>query len=282
MNAQLDEQEKKPTPIRKRRRKSQALPPVPAAEEEEEATDVLPEASALEVEIPPAEPAHASFLDRAKARLGLSVDKPDVQPKAASPRLTKGQQEFIEVARPIAAQIGVELGAFAWEKVGGYDYRILAPSEDIAEKIMLPWCRILARTFAVKYKGKVTPNQLDMGASLLALAGYSLSSVRMYRAIKNEEKYAGQEEEATTRPRGTTGAVRPERQAVHDVANRVPVSGPENRAVSPDRGSIRGSAPDSGSNDLRNLSPEERRQYERLNQLRLRDIESRRRRAGLA
>ena len=275
-------EQQEPTPIRKRRRRKTAeIQPVAVEDSEEQ--EALPDAAPLTVEIPPAEPQQSSFLDRAKAKLGLTVDKPDVQPKAPSPRLTKGQQEFIEIARPIAGQIGVELGAFAWEKIGGYDYRILAPSDEVAEKIMLPWCRILARTFSLKYKGKITPNQLDAGASLLALAGYSVASLRMFRELKNGERYAAQEEEeANARYRGTAGVVTPRRQAPDDAASRGPLHRPEAGDVSPDGRGVSGPAVDARSADVRNLTDKERYQYQRLAQLSQRDLEVRRRRAGLA
>lgn len=81
----------KPTPIRRRRRggKPKLVTPAPAvdstaadlADVEEQDTEDLPAAAALEVDIPPAEPQGQSFLDRAKAKLGLNVKEADVEPK---------------------------------------------------------------------------------------------------------------------------------------------------------------------------------------------------------
>lgn len=243
----------------------------------------VPAAAQLDVEIAPAEAeAPESFLDKAKARLGFTTAPADVQPRPQSRRLTKGQQEFVDLALPIATEVGKGAGAWTWQKLAREHYHpILAPDDEIAEKIMAPWCRILARTFSVKYKGKITPNGMDTMASLAAIAGYGLSSWQMYKEIKREDRYAAQEE-SSARARSRAGTIGPERQAVESVPSHLHASGPQDQDVSTDGRGVRRNAPESGSVDIRSLSPAERFQYESLARLRKQDYSSRMRRSGIA
>ena len=292
----------KPTPIRRRRRggRPKLVTPAPAvdstaadlADVEEQDTEDLPEAAALEVDIPPAEPQQSSFLDRAKAKLGLNVKEADVEPKAraSSGRLTKGQQQFVDLAAPIAQQIGVMAADFAWGKAAGPEYvPYLSPSDEVADKIMLPLTRIAARLVSIKYKGHISPNQVDAAASITAVVGYAISSIKLYQAIKKEEQYGqfAQEEASNgSRPIQPGGglsrrAVASDRQDRHAAASPGVVRGADVEEVSAD--SITHGYPgDPGGVDTRNLTAAERGAFEKLNRLRMLDYESRRRRSGYA
>lgn len=298
---------KKPTPIRRRRRggKPKLVTPAPAVDStavdldavEEEDTEDLPEAAALNVEIPPAEPQGGSFLDRAKAKLGISTKEQDVEPKpkATSGRLTKGQAQFVDLVGPIAQEAGVLAADFAWGKIAGPEYvPYLLPSDDVAGKIMIPLTRIAARMVSIKYKGHVSPNQIDAAASLTAVAGYVLSSWKLYSEIKKEERngtFSPQEETRNSarasqqRGNHARGTVVADRQAGYDAASPEPVRSAAVEAVSASPGageagghSYPGSA---GSADLSTLTESERRAYEKLRSLSVRDYESRRRRSGI-
>lgn len=296
----------KPTPIRRRRRNSKPklVTPAPVVDStavdldvEESDADDLPEAAALEVDIPPAEPQHGSFLDRAKAKLGIA-DKPDVEPKAraSSGRLTKGQQEFVNLAAPIAQQIGVMAADFAWGKFADPHYvPYLSPSDEVADKIMLPLTRIAARMVSVKYKGKVTPNGIDAAASITAVVGYTISSIKLYQAIKKEEQngtFYPQEEARNgarpVQPRSgiSGGTVVADRQAGYAAASPEPVRSAPVEAVPtnpvPGENGRHSYPGQSGSIDLSNLTESERRAYEKLRSLSVRDYESRRRRSGIS
>lgn len=289
---------RKPTPIRRRRRNSKPklVTPAPAvdstavdlADVEEEDTEDLPEAAALQVDIPPAEPQQGSFLDRAKAKLGIQTKEQDVEPKvkATSGRLTKGQQQFVDLVAPIAQQVGVRSADFAWGRlVDPYYVPYLTPSDEVADKIMTPLTRIAARLVSVKYKGKVTPNGIDAAASLAAVAGYVLSSWTLYSEMKKEEQYGyvRQEESpvVSSQPRARTAPVNPGRQGQHVNASAVPVPGTEVQDVQPPVADVRYPG-DTGNVDAGNLTPEQRFQYEKLASLRALDYRSRMRRSGYA
>lgn len=297
----------KPTPIRRRRRNSKPklVTPAPAvdstavdlADVEEEDTEDLPEAAALQVDIPPAEPQHGSFLDRAKAKLGIA-DKPDVEPKAkaSSGRLTKGQQQFVDLAAPISEQAGQMVANWMWSKIAGPQYApYLTPDAETADKIMLPLTRIAARLVSIKYKGHVTPNQIDAAASLTAIAGYAIASYQAWQIMKKEEQYGRFAQEEASYNGG--GPVQPradhagrtidtKRQNHHDAASAVAVpptpveAGPAHPAPAENEG--HGYPVESGGVDLSSLTPEQRRSYEKLRSLSMRDYESRRRRSGYA
>lgn len=301
---------KKPTPIRHRRRRNSkpklVMPAVAVdsslavdlPEEEDEDTEDLPAAAALQVDIPPAEPQGQSFLDRAKAKLGFASDeKQDVEPKpkATSGRLTKGQAQFVDLVAPIAQQAGVMAADFAWGHIAGPEYvPYLLPSNDVAGKIMIPLTRIAARMISIKYKGHVSPNQIDAAASLTAVAGYVLSSWKLYSEIKKEERngtFTPQEEARNgaraSQSRGSVsrGTVNAVSEARYDAASAQSVRSADVEAVSavPQPGEAGGhSYPgQSGSPDLGSLTESERRAYEKLHALSVRDYESRRRRAGI-
>ena len=274
-----------PTPIRRRRRSKpvEAAPIVADVTSEEDEAQEL-EAPALETLVTPAEPpAQLSFLERAKARLGFAADE-DVKPKAAPARskLTKQQQDLVDTFAPMAADLGVDLGQFAWRKIGGNDaYAMLAPSEEVSAKIYTPLVRIAVRH--LKFAGKVTPDSADLTASLLAVAGYTWASVRMFSEMKKQEKaygFVGQEEEgsapasrnARTNAGGNQNANGAHPAAARNGAHPAPV-----QAV-PERG---GDSVVAAALAGRNLTPSERFQFERLAVLQQRDIEARRRRSGV-
>ena len=295
---------KRPTPLRRRRRggsKPKLVSPAAAAvdsssvdlaaePEEEEQDDDLPTAAAdLIVDIPPAEPAGTSFLDRAKATLGFASKEKDVEPKARpmSGKLTKGQQQFVDLAAPITCELGRMGASWTWGRIAGPDYApYLTPDEEVASKIMLPLTRIMARLVAVQYKGKITPNGIDAAASLAALVGYAMTSWQMYTEIKQEEQRYGTQpvtgQEANSSSPVGGQPVRSKRQAAQNAASHLPEHGHENEAALANGGNIRGDQHNAGSADLRTLTPAERQQYEALARLRNQDYQSRLRRSGIA
>ena len=294
---------KRPTPIRRRRRnKPKLVTAAPAAvdsssvdlapdPEEEEQDDDLPTAAVADrvVDIPPAEPVQGSFLDRAKATLGFASKEKDVEPKARaiSGKLTKGQQQFVDLAAPITNEIGRAGARWTWGKIAGPDYApYLTPDEEVASKIMLPLTRILARLVSIQYKGKITPNGIDAAASAAALVGYAMTSWQMYTEIKQEEQRYGTQpvtgQEANNSSSVGGQPVRSKRQAAPNAASHLPEHGHENEAALANGGNIRGDQHNAGSADLRTLTPAERQQYEALARLRDKDYQSRLRRSGIA
>lgn len=284
MNAEMQE----PIELKKRRRgrPKRVIEPiiaVEAAEEGEEAPDL--EAPQLETLVVPAEPvAPPSFLERAKARLGFAEE--DVKPRAAQVgrRLTKQQQEIVDLMAPIATDLGQDMGQWVWRKIGGEGFEVLGPSEDVASKIFVPWVRIAVRH--LKFTGKVTPDSADATASLLALTGYSWQSWRMYRHIKKEQALygapQGQEEENFA-----GGSIRTTRanNSRHQDGDDSRGAASAVRAVHPPVQAAAGSVRDSTVSTViapDKLTPTEQFQYARLSQLAQRDIASRRRRSGSA
>lgn len=256
------------------------------------------EAATFAAEVPPAEEHQRSFLDRAAAKLGLAPEK-NVEPHAEvqSRKLTTGQHEFVTLATPIARQVAISGSKQLWNKIAGEEKApFLVPSKDDADSIMVPLCRALARTVSIELKGKVTPNQIDIAASLAAVAAYAGASWELYSKMKKEEARYGTfypQEEARNgarpiQPRShyAGGAVVADRQAGYAAASPEPVRSAPVEAVP--AGPVAGEAGrhsypgQSAGPDLSSLTESERRAYEKLRSLSARDYESRRRRSGIS
>lgn len=217
-----------------------------------------------------------SALAKVFKKLGLKGEVHDKEPRALpSAKLTKAQQSMYDSFAPLAIQGFVVVVGWSWGLLGE-DYRVLAPSEEVAEKIIAPLMRIYARTS--KIAASLNPNHTDAAASLAALIGYVWSSYGMYKQIKQEkQEYA---DENTVSERFT--AIRPS----HAPESRD--DGEDARRNAAEAGNANGrAAPRRNGNqehgvDLSKLTESERRAYEELSRLRDLDFASRARRSGHA
>jgi hypothetical protein len=147
---------------------------------------------------------------------------------------------------------------------------ILAPSEEVAEKIVAPLMRIYARTS--KIAASLNPNHTDAAASLAALVGYAWTAITLYQQIKEEKELAATNGTSTNglRPLDTNET----RHGGQDNGRNA------SRSNSGVNGAVAQSNGNAGDSHLNTLSDAERRAYEKLSQLRQRDFESRSRRSG--
>lgn len=215
-------------------------------------------------------------------KLGLKGDTSEKEYKPVpSAKLTKAQQSLYDSFAPLAIQAFIVCAGWAWSLMGP-EYKVLAPSEEIAEKIVAPLMRIYARES--KITSSLNPNHMDAAASLAALVGYAWTSVMLYSEIKQEK--------ANSEPTSITDYA--SRNNGYTELRPSPLDTSENGHSNPDPGRnvTRSHSWRNGSNaksdgtasnfDVRNLTESERRQYEALSVLRERDHASRARRSGHA
>ena len=134
-----------------------------------------------------------SLTDRVLSQLGLKASaQPTPAPAKASSsgNLNKKQQIFCDQVNPLAASAFMLAASWAWSKVAGPEFDVLAPSEEVATKIVAPLIRIYARTSPMLES--ISPNKADVLACLSALVAYGMTSMNMYQMIRRE-----QEEEET-------------------------------------------------------------------------------------
>lgn len=217
-----------------------------------------------------------SALDKVFKRLGLKGDDSGQEKEykgVPSAKLTKAQQSLYDSFAPLAIQAFVICAGWGWSLLGE-EYKVLAPSEEVAEKIVAPLMRIYARTSQIT--ASMNPNHMDAAASLAALIGYVWSSLMIYGEIK-QEKAANEQGIDNVRNNG----FRPvdARQNGHDNEDN------RRNVASANTGDGRAAVSRNGNEqpgvDLRNLSESERRAYEKLSTLRDRDFASRARRSGI-
>ncbi len=143
-------------------------------------------------------------LKKVGAAFGIEPDKPETEekkPAKADVRgMTKAQRDMYDMLTPMAVMAFVAAAGWAWARLGG-QYRILAPSNDVATKIVAPLVRVWARNS--KFTASVTPDMRDIGASIAALLGYVWASLEMFEAIRKETE---EDENASTVQNGTYSA----------------------------------------------------------------------------
>lgn len=206
-------------------------------------------------------------------RLGLKGEVHDKEPRALpSAKLTKAQQSMYDSFAPLAIQGFVVVAGWSWGLLGE-EYRVLAPSEEVATKIIAPLMRIYARTS--KIAASLNPNHTDAAASLAALVGYVWSSYGMYKQIKQEKQDYADENAGVT-------ALRP--AASYQSGNDREDAGRDAPGASAETGraATRRNGNQQPGVDLSKLSESERRAYEKLSHLRELDYASRARRSGHA
>lgn len=215
-----------------------------------------------------------SAIDKVFKKLGLKGNAQEEKEYKGVPsaKLTKAQQSLYDSFAPLAIQGFIICAGWGWSLLGE-EYKVLAPSDEVAEKIIAPLMRIYARTSQIT--ASMNPNHMDAAASLAALIGYVWSSLMIYGHIKEEK--AAYEQGIDTRNNG----FRPfdTRQNGHD--NEDDRRDVTRANTSDGRAAVPGNGHDEPGVNLSNLSESERRAYEKLSTLRQRDFESRARRSGL-
>jgi hypothetical protein len=218
-----------------------------------------------------------SALDKVFKKLGLKGDTHEEKEYKGVPsaKLTKAQQSLYDSFAPLAIQAFVVCAGWSWSLVGE-EYRGLAPSDEVAEKIVAPLMRIYARTSQISTS--MNPNHMDAAASLAALVGYVWSSLMIYQEIKQEKAANEQSGIDSTRYNGNgqfdTSQSGYGRENSGRDATRA--NGSNDRAAAQSNGNEQPGV------NLSNLSESERRAYDKLSQLRERDYQSRLRRSGNA
>lgn len=219
-------------------------------------------------------------INKVFSALGLKSDTPEEKEQKAYPsaKLTKQQQAVYDAWTPLAISGFVLCAGWCWKRIEPDYGHLLAPSEDVANKIIAPLMRIYARMS--KVGTTLNPNHVDAAAAMAALIGYAWTSVGLWQEIQQ----AKQENEANG---STANTASTELRARSVDANQ---SGDVN--ADPGRSHIRrhaangnGNSTVSGAADgvnLGNLTEVERRAYEKLSTLRERDYQSRARRSGIA
>jgi len=218
--------------------------------------------------------------DNLKAAIGFE-ESPDKKKKTPAPRsvkLSEKKQQFVDSVTPSISLAFVVMAAYVWNRIGP-QYKSLAPSEEVAQKIMEPLVRIYARH--ANFMTEINPDYTDAGASLFALWGYVSSSLQMYNYIKQQE--ANYEEANGYRAYRSGYSASDSRNGVS--GQEAP--GGENGRYADVSGSDRGDATGNSSNgqytgtvNLAHLTPKQRSQYEKLSQLAAKDFEARARRSG--
>jgi hypothetical protein len=214
-------------------------------------------------------------------KLGLKgADREEKEYKATpSAKLTKAQQSLYDSFAPLAIQAFIVVVGWSWGLMGE-EYKVLAPDEEVAEKIVAPLMRIYARSS--KIGTTLNPNHIDAAASMAAMIGYAWTSISLYQQIK-QEKAANEQPGINGYPNGYT-ELRASPPATDESGY-----GNANTGRDVTRANSRRNGANAQSNghqqpdfDPRNLTESERRAYEKLSVLRERDYQSRARRSGNA
>jgi hypothetical protein len=215
-----------------------------------------------------------------KGLLGISDerDQKKAPPPLLSAKLTPQQQQFVDSITPTIGLAAIALSAWIWGHMGD-EYRVLAPSEEVARQIIEPLVRIYARhTPAI---GEINPDYADGLSSLVALVGYVHISLELYQHIKRQKEE--QDYDQGQDPGRVNGNGR---RAYRDTAR------PENGARNESTGYAalwRSEGTDDQHHDsngrnpaglgIHDLPDKERRQYEALSRLAQLDYEHRARRS---
>lgn len=209
-------------------------------------------------------------------KLGLKGESNEEKEYKAVPsaKLTKAQQSLYDSFAPLAIQAFIVVAGWSWSLLDKEYGEVLAPSEEVAEKIIAPLMRIYARSSEIGTS--LNPNHIDGAASMAALIGYVWSSYSAYKLLKQEK--------AENEPGITASHNGPRPLNANQSRHGSEDDGRDaNRAAS----SVRRATAQSNGNgqpgvDLSSLSESERRAYEKLSVLRERDYQSRARRSGVS
>ena len=212
-------------------------------------------------------------LDTIKGLLGMG-DKQDT-PAVVTAKLDPKRQQFVDSITPIAGLGFITVAGIVWYRIGP-EYKMLAPDEPTAQRIVEPLLRIYARH--ASFLAEVNPDVADVGASLVALVGYVHVSLSLYQKIKEEQQAFDEQNGAGAYRAYRTGAsvVGGENGAGHQNGRYADVS----RASENHAGPAGQNGGHTGANGGGTLSPKEQRQFEALSLLAQRDYESRARRSG--
>ena len=211
-------------------------------------------------------------LDTIKGLLGMG-DKKDT-PAVVTAKLDGKRQQFVDSMTPLAGLGFITVAGIVWYRIGP-EYKMLAPDEPTAQRIVEPLLRIYARH--ASFLAEVNPDWADAGASLFALVGYVHVSLSLYQKIK-EEKEAFDEQNGPGAYRAyRTGAATAgtENGNGHQNGRYADVQGASQGHVGANSQNGRTATLDRGA-----LTDKEQRQFEALSQLAQRDFESRARRSG--
>lgn len=251
----------------------------------------VPDSISFEVEEAP-NAAQASGLERAKQLAKQALNKAGFTTsdtsaagsaggKAAADaggKLNKKQQNFVDAIQPMIVYALVISSAWVWSKKGT-EYKALAPTDEMATKIVAPFVRIMARH---SKGGGLSPDAMDMLAGFGAIAAYGRYVMLHYHEIR-EIAYQGVENEQPgtyyEQFNASTGTI----------DNYVPYEGGytgRNDRRDYRRADAGTAESDGGSNGVpgtvnkSTLTERERQQYAKLRLLIDRDTASRARRAG--
>lgn len=221
--------------------------------------------------MPQAEPdSKEGIVKQTLGKLGLNTT-PSTDPPQA--KLNRKQQELYDGISPIAMNVFITIATWGWS-LAGPECSVLAPSDDVAAKIVQPLVRIYARM--QKDGTPINPNYIDIAASLSALIGYAYTSTSLFIAYRRGEldieqgpqtheyeqpPIVAREARASRYSNGEAGITRRQQNPPNDETSGV-------------------HAGDSGSQPKQSLSIQQQYQRDALLRLTQIDFESRARRSG--
>lgn len=209
-----------------------------------------------------------------KVAKALGIEKtekeeaPEKGEKAATPAgvtLPKAKREFANALTPIAVPLFIAAMAWLWSRIGP-KYKKLAPDKQVASRIVAPLIRIYVRNS--KMTAAVSPDAIDLMASMAALAGYAWTAMQLFEQISADEEDEQEEE----RPHAPTVPYTVQARASNGHDRRDSVQQSDHQDA--------GDNDPGASLDLSSLSPGERANYLALARLREQDYVSRARRTG--
>lgn len=239
------------------------------------------EKTTLDFQDSPAPVEHKNVVDSAWSSLKGMLGIADKEETAAQPILSgpldAKRKQFVDSAAPTLSLAFMALAGWLWGHIGP-EYRVLAPSDEVAARIVTPMLRIYARH--ANFLTDINPDVADVGASMFALVGYVHASLELYQHIK----YDLEADDEGTQNNGSNGHWR----AYRTTGPIAPESGAGNQGsglADVQRGGG-GNANGNGSNgghpggvSVPNLSDKEARQYAALSRLGQLDFEHRARRS---
>lgn len=217
------------------------------------------------------------------AALGLKTDTSEEKEQRPLPaaKLNKQQQAIFDAWTPLAISGFVLCAGWCWRKIEPEYGHLLAPSDEVATKIVAPLMRIYARMS--KIGTTLNPNHVDAAAAMAALVGYAWTSIGLWQEIQTQ-KAQEQEQNGSTTARNN---VIDSQLRASPIATDEDGTGNQNNGRSHIRrhaANANGASTVNGNSeffDINNLTDVERRAYEKLSVLRERDYASRARRSGL-
>ena len=182
---------------------------------------------------------------------------------------TPEKDKFIRDSSHLAAIVLSACFMWGYSLVGGVEYGVLAPTEEEAEKIVRPIMNIVGRHS--KIIGQISPDAVDIGNCFKAISDYANHSMEMLAMIREDKQFGRQ---GTAREYATERQARNYQQGVRSgVTSNDSRNGysPISEQDTTDDGDVLYRA---------NLTDDERRNYEALQQLGKKDLEHRLRQAG--